>query len=250
MRPEPVTATAPHEVRHAVMTQGWRSMTFLHWRCDPAVVRPFLPPGIEPDVFDGAAWFGLLPFVMRDVRVYGLRAPYVSTFPETNVRTYGVDRAGRRGIVFLSLDAARAMPVAVARAAYRLPYVWSSMRVRRDVPDEIEYSSTRLLPRSGGATSHVRVRVGAAIDEPSRLEVFLTARWWLHVRCWGQTVRIPASHEPWPLHRATVLTLDDQLVPADGLPAPDDPPHVLFSPGVTARIGPPQLGGRAVEPHK
>ena len=44
------------------------------------------------------------------------------------------------------------------------------------------------------------------------------------------------NHEPWPLHTGEVLELDDQLVMAAGLPAPQGEPHVLFSPQVTVEV--------------
>ena len=47
----------------------------------------------------------------------GPAAPWAGTFLETNVRLYSVDATGRRGVVFLSLDADRAVAVAAARAA-------------------------------------------------------------------------------------------------------------------------------------
>ncbi len=58
--------------------------------------------------------------------------PYLGTFCETNVRLYSVDGAGRRAVVFRSLEAERLLPVLTARATLRLPYMWSRMRLTRD----------------------------------------------------------------------------------------------------------------------
>ncbi|HEU0087790.1 MAG TPA: DUF2071 domain-containing protein, partial [Pseudonocardiaceae bacterium] len=51
------------------------------------------------------------------VRILGTPPlPYLSGFPETNVRLYAVDPdSGRRGVVFRSLEAARLLPVLAAR---------------------------------------------------------------------------------------------------------------------------------------
>ncbi len=123
------SGVCPFTVDKPVMRQRWEQLTFLHWAYDPAVVQRLLPGGLTVDTFGGAAWVGLVPFFMR-VHTPGDRgAPWVSNFCETNVRTYARDREGRAGIWFLSLDAARLGAVAVARASYRLPYFWSSMRL-------------------------------------------------------------------------------------------------------------------------
>ena len=37
-----------------MMTQRWCDAVFLHWAVDPPDVAPLLPPGVRPDVHDGA----------------------------------------------------------------------------------------------------------------------------------------------------------------------------------------------------
>ncbi|HUY47458.1 MAG TPA: ATP-binding cassette domain-containing protein [Streptosporangiaceae bacterium] len=60
--------------------------------------------------------------------------------------------------------------------------------------------------------------------------------------CWaGYSQRFArAAHQPWPLYRARALAVDDGLVTAAGLPAPDGEPLVHYSPGVDVRIGLPE----------
>ncbi len=220
---------------HTVMTQDWTRVTYLHWPYDPADVQPHLPTGTRPDIWDGVTWVGLIAFAMRRVGVLGAPpVPYLSNFLETNVRAYAVDQQGRRSVVFLTLDADRLLPVAVARVAYNLPYIWSSMRMRQRA-DELTYTTRR---RRSGVTSRIRVRVGAAI-EADPLDDFLTARWGLHSRWYGATSYVPITHRPWPLRSAELLELDDGLVQAVGLPAPVGAPRVLHSDGVEVRLGTP-----------
>ena len=220
---------------HTVMRQAWTEVTYLHWPYDPAVVRPLLPPGAEPDTFGGVTWIGLIAFAMRRVGVLGgPPVPYLSNFLETNVRAYAVDRRGRRSVVFLSLDANRLLPVAIARVGYRLPYIWSSMQIRRRA-GEGTYTTQRRL---GAVTSRISVQVGATVAaEP--LDDFLTARWGLHSRWYGATAYVPVAHRAWPLRAAELLDLDDGLVRAVGLPAPVGAPRVLYSDGVDVRLGAP-----------
>ena len=123
------SGACPFTVDRPVMRQRWERLTFLHWSYDPDAVQRLLPGGLTVDTFGGAAWVGLVPFFMRVHTPGDHGAPWVSNFCETNVRTYALDREGRPGIWFLSLDAARLGAVAVARASYQLPYFWSSMRL-------------------------------------------------------------------------------------------------------------------------
>jgi uncharacterized protein YqjF (DUF2071 family) len=84
------------------------------------------------------------------------------------------------------------------------------------------------------------LRPGPAIDRPTELELWLSGRWGLHNRFAGGTRYLTNEHEPWPLHRAEVMSLDDGLVAAAGFPdvAVRPPDSVLWSPGVRAAFGP------------
>jgi uncharacterized protein YqjF (DUF2071 family) len=232
-------------VRRATQLHRWEQLAFLHWPFPPAVVRPFLPDGLEIDEHDGRAWVGLIPFRLR-IRVPGVPyLPWAGRFVETNVRTYVRGPDGTPGIWFFSLDAQRVGAVAVARASWSLPYMWARMELTR-TGDTITYASRRRWPRAtdgGDITSRVRLRIGAAIDPENvdELDHFLTARWALFSSRHAELSRTTALHAPWPLRSATVLEWDDHLLTAAGLPPSTAPPRVLFSEGVDVRLAPRQL---------
>lgn len=240
-------AQGPPLPSRQIMSQWWRDISFLHWRVDPALIAPQLPDGVRPDLYDGSAWVGLIPFRMVGAGVgHGRAVPWLGTFLETNVRYYSVDDAGRRGVVFASLEAERLAVVAGANASFGVPYQWASMSCEPAAlpPDpqglRMTYESRRR--HVGRARSLVEVEVGDAVDEPGGLELFLTARFGLHTSRLGRSWWIPNSHGPWPLRRARALRVDDELVAAAGLPGVTDraPDSVLFSSGVQTVFGLPQ----------
>ncbi|MCU1370202.1 MAG: hypothetical protein JWO77_1396 [Ilumatobacteraceae bacterium] len=243
---EIITADSPRSVRRAIMLQDWNDLASIHWRYDPADVQALLPDGFRADTFDGSAWVGVLPFHMRRVRFPHLPAfGPLSTFPETNVRTYLIDPAGRRAVWFCSLDITRLITALVARASYRLPYCWAKMSIDRsggdDRPvrpgDTVAYRSRRRWPVADAETD-IAVRVGEAIapSEVSQLEHFLSARWALGTAFGKRLMWADVDHPPWPLHRAELLHLDQTVITAAGLPAPEGDPYVLWSPGIDVRI--------------
>jgi uncharacterized protein len=237
---EMLAGSCPFRIDRPVMRQRWDRLTFLHWRFKPDEVARLLPAGLEPDLFDGAAWVGLVPFFMHVATASGRMVPWVSRFPETNVRTYVRNADGVTGIWFFSLDAARLGAVAVARTTYRLPYFWSSMKVR-GTGGQISYDCRRRLP-GPAASSLASVVIGDRIgaDELDERDHFLTARWILFSVAGSRRRLARACHEPWPLHRAEATTVDDGLLVAAGLPAPVGAPLVHYSPGVDVAIGRPE----------
>lgn len=205
-------------------------------------MAPLLPAGTVPDTFDGATYVGLVAFRMHRVGWFKLPGiPYLGTFPETNVRLYSVDGSGRRGVVFRSLDASRLIPVAFARAVVRLPYLWSRMSVRHD-GDTVSYASTRRWPGPRGAHCRIIVRKGAPVAAPTALEHFLTARWGLHHTVRGRPSYLHNAHPRWPLHRAELLHLDENLIAAAGLSTPLGQPLSVLYPRCPGDVRPPHPG--------
>ncbi|GIJ09675.1 hypothetical protein Van01_28890 [Micromonospora andamanensis] len=130
---EPVDAAPVRGSRRAILRQRWEDLIFLHWPVEPERVAPLLPAGTRADTLDGVTYVGLIGFRMVGLGLgFGPGVPYFGSFWETNVRLYSVDGAGRRAVVFRSLDASRLVPVLVARATLRLPYLWSAMKLERD----------------------------------------------------------------------------------------------------------------------
>ncbi len=226
------------------MLQRWDSLTFVHWRYEPESVAAVLPHGLEPDVFDGSAWVGLVPFHMQHIRPPGIGKviPWIGTFPETNIRTYTRGRDGQPGVWFCSLDITRLAAVVVARLTYRIPYMWAKMRIER-AGVEIRYRGRRRWPGPRGASSRVHATIGPPIppDAVSPLEHFLTARWGLHTELRRGIAYAPVDHPRWPLHRAAPTHVEESLTAAAGLPPPSGDPLVHYSPGVDVRIGTPVL---------
>jgi len=241
---EPVERVAPPLPRPAFMRQRWRDVAFVHWAVAPERVAALLPPGVRPDTYEGQTYVGLVPFRVAEAGPpRGPGVPWAGRFLETNVRLYSVDPLGRRGVVFLSLDANHLPLVVGARAGLGLPYRWGRLRhSNRPVSGGEEHTyETRLRhPGAWEASRRVVVRSGEQAATSS-LDAFLTARWRLQVAHLGRTWCVPIEHQPWPLRAAEVTAMDDQLLATIGLGelAGREPDHVAFSTGVDTVVGVP-----------
>jgi len=223
------------------MKQGWYDLVYVHFEYSPEVVQALLPAGLQVDTFEDKAWVGLIPFSMRGIGIPRLPSiPYLGSFPEVNVRTY-VTRNGVPGVWFFSLDINRMLPTVVARTTYKLPYCFGSVSHMREGDDVYTTVRRRWPRRSDGQTSartSLHVHIGEYITTPSEFDVFVSARWGLYSHAGRDTLRYaPVEHTTWTLQQARIVSLDDSLVTAAGLPSPDGEPHVLFSSGVPVLVG-------------
>ena len=183
-----------------IMTQSWHDLLFAHWPVEIDLLREKIPPGLELDRFDNRAWLGIIPFHMTNVAPRGVPSlPWVSAFPELNVRTY-VTREGRPGVFFFSLDAGNPLAVTVARTMFHLPYFNAEMEIEHDGA-WVSYSSRR-SDEGFAAALQTRYRPIGPVQapQPGTFEHFLTERYCLytvddsfHLR------RLDIHHLPWPL---------------------------------------------------
>jgi uncharacterized protein YqjF (DUF2071 family) len=221
---------------HSIGAQRWRSLLFLHWPMPADVVQSMLPEGLTVDLFDGVAYFGLVPFAMRRVRWLRTPEELGFRFLETNVRTYVHLGGHTPAVYFFSLDAASPLAVIAARTAWGLPYHWARMSMTRH-NGRVRYLVRRLTrdrPRLAVSYS-IGEPIGAA--RPGTLDYFLIERYLFVAKRLARTVVGQVHHRPYPLRSAVVEDLRDELVAATGISEPLDVPAIVhFSPGVDVEI--------------
>ena len=233
---EPIRPVAPDLSGRSVASQRWSKLAFLHWRVPSTALAGLMPEGVRPDEHDGSSWVGLIAFYLDRATLFGSPPiPYLGSFAEVNVRLYGVDDQGRRGVIFCSLEASRLTSVLAARAAFSIPYFWAKT-VLIEGDGTVEYTSRRMV---GDGEFRMIMRPGSTPVVGDPTADFLTARWGLFTRRFGRTIFLPNHHEPWPLVEAELLSLDDTLLQRAGIPGISNTPpdSVLYSEGVTTWFG-------------
>ena len=196
--------------------QSWLDLLFMHWPVPAEELGRFVPPSLQVQEFDGTSWIGVVPFRMAGVMRRPLPdLPWVSAFPELNVRIY-VEAEGKPGVWFLSLDAANPLAVWAARRFFHLPYYHAQMALTYE-GDAINYTSKRY---KDDATFRCRYRpVGDVyLAEPGTLEHWLTERYCLYTqRPNGPLVRNDIHHIPWPLQKAEAEVIENTVLPMHGI---------------------------------
>jgi uncharacterized protein YqjF (DUF2071 family) len=208
--------------------QTWVDVLFAHWPMAPAALRPLVPGEFELDYYDATAWLGIVAFQMRDVAPRGLPAlPWLSAFPELNVRTY-VRAGGKSGVYFFSLDAGRTLAVLAARLGFNLPYFRASMQVTTG--RQITYRSQRR-----GAAAAFTAVYGPAGDTaseplPGTIEHFLTERYCLfNLDHRNRPYRLDIHHRPWRLHSAHAEIERNTVATVQRLALPSVPATLHFA---------------------
>ncbi len=206
--------------------QSWCDLLFAHFTVPRERLAQLVPSALTLDDYQGECWVGVVPFRMTGVmRRHLPDMPWISAFPELNVRTYV--RAGERsGVWFLSLDATNPLAVWAARRYFHLPYHRARMSVRQE-GDRIEYVSERPEARFR-AWYRPTSEVYAA--SPGTLEHWLTERYCLFAQAPDGTMLINEVHHlPWPLQRAEAEVMENTMLASHGLSASKAPAVLHFA---------------------
>jgi uncharacterized protein YqjF (DUF2071 family) len=213
------------------MKQRWHDLLFAHWPVPVEQLRPLIPQALQIDTYEGHAWIGIVPFRMSGIRSRWLPAlPWISAFPELNVRTYVIAN-DKPGVWFFSLEAANPVAVAIARRWYYLPYFHARMSCRRQ-GNGIAYESHR-IHRGAPPAAFVGhyCPVGKVFQaESGSLVYWLTERYCLYaVDARERVYRGEIDHPPWSLHVAEAEVGKETLTTPLGIQLPVSPPLLHFS---------------------
>jgi uncharacterized protein YqjF (DUF2071 family) len=237
----------------AIGYHRWSNLLFLHWRLPAEDVATLLPPGLTLDTWEGDAFVGLVPFRLSRVRPWWFPpVAGISSFCETNVRTYVHRQGSHPGVWFFSLDAASSLAVRVARWKWSLPYFRAVMDFQR-AGARIHYGSRRLWPGTEGAGCAIEVTIGgdwcdsgipprprhSGSARPGTLDHFLIERYILYSQSDTGPLRMGRVHHPsYALRCVDVERVEETLLPAAGF-APDTLCcHAAYCEGVDVEIFP------------
>lgn len=226
-----------------VMLQRWEHLLFLHWRYDIATVQATLPPGLTVDGWNGSAWLGLVPLIMRDVRPrFVPPVAALSDFIELNLRTYVYDSAGRPGLYFYSLDCDQPVAVELARRLLHLRYEHCEMTAAAGVDGWVNFEAER-VGTNGKSVFRYR-QFGPAVESPEdSIDFFLIERYRLFVtdRAGEQLHSLRVCHAPYRIHPAQVTAWGDAPLWLAGFEAPGrEPDHVCAAEPVDVEVFAPE----------
>lgn len=183
----------------------WRDLLLVTWAVPDGWLRPWLPPGLALDRWEGQACVSLVAFDFRDTHVAGVRWPGFVRFPEVNLRCY-VRAGDRRGVAFLREYVPSPWVAWLARALYGEPYRAVPMGSRHAPPGQHQHTL-----HVGGRAHRITWQSGGppALPPPGGIEDFFKEHEWGFGRLPNRTpVSYRVWHPRWRLYRLERWQLD------------------------------------------
>jgi uncharacterized protein YqjF (DUF2071 family) len=208
------------------LTAEWRKLIMAQYAVDPAVLAPWLPRGVELDLFEDRCYVSLVGFLFDRVRIKGVPPPFHTRFEEVNLRFYVrrlmPDGAVRRGVVFISEIVPKLAITFIARTFYGENYETAATSRIWRIPEaggrDLDISYSWRLPGGGARSSktkwqHLAVQaapLAQAIPQGS-VEEFLTEHYWGYTKHPdGSTSEYGVEHPRWEIYpvRAVQVAAD------------------------------------------
>jgi uncharacterized protein len=124
------------------LSATWQYLAMLNYEVDGEILLPHLPPGTEPDLYNGKSLVSVVGFLFNNTKVLGMRWPWHTHFEEVNLRYYvkrKVNGAWRRGTAFISEIVPKPIIAKTANLLYNEHYSTARMKHRIEVKEnEIE----------------------------------------------------------------------------------------------------------------
>jgi uncharacterized protein len=201
------------------LTARWTNLCLITHAVDPAILHPFLPPGLTLDTrpeFPGQGLVSLVAFDFLDTRLKGFHIPGHINFPEVNLRFYVRDPAtGEQGVCFIRELVPKHAIAWVARWIYNDPYRTATMSSEVRSGAAAIRVAHRFRFRNTSATIELSASASARPSAEASLERFLTQRLWGYgTTRSGSRLRYRVDHPLWNLHdnAKASITLDHATI--------------------------------------
>jgi uncharacterized protein YqjF (DUF2071 family) len=187
------------------LTAEWRKLIMAQYAVNPATLSPWLPAGVELDLYRGRCYVSLVGFLFDEVRVKGLRIPFHTRFEEINLRFYvrriEADGTHKRGVVFVREFVPKSAITTIAKRIYEEPYATLPTR------SSIESTRQRLNVRYDWRYRKVWHSLAVEASSDSKPiaagseEEFITEHYWGYTkRKDGSTSAYEVEHPRWKVY--------------------------------------------------
>ena len=107
------------------LSARWENLIMANFAVDPEVLQPYLPNGVELDIYKHKTYVSLVGFMFKKTSLFQIPIPFLGTFEEINLRFYVKRVDGntiKRGVVFINETVPYKMVAWLANKLYKEHY--------------------------------------------------------------------------------------------------------------------------------
>ena len=190
----------------------WRKLAIANYEIDPEILKPFIPPKTELDLWNGISYVSLVGFMFVNTKLLGIPIPFHRNFEEVNLRFYVRYKSNdgwRRGVVFIKEIVPKPALTFVANTIYKehyetmkMSHVWKESEGSLDVAYEWW---------KGGLCNKISVvtdPIATHIEKGSESE-FITEHYWGYTKVDDKrSFEYEVTHPKWECYKVKDYSIE------------------------------------------
>jgi uncharacterized protein YqjF (DUF2071 family) len=189
------------------LSARWENLIMANYEVPRVLLTPFLPNGVELDLYHNKAYVSLVGFMFKQTRLFSVPIPILGTFEEINLRFYVKRAEGdaiKRGVVFINETVPYKMVAWLANKLYKEHYM--AIPTRNLIVETGTSKDIRYEWKINRAWNHINV-IATKENEPmlpGSIEEFIFEHYYGYTKINSRiSQEYKLNHPRWKVNRVT-----------------------------------------------
>jgi uncharacterized protein YqjF (DUF2071 family) len=190
----------------------WENIIMANYEIAPKILEPFLPKGVNLDLFDGKCYVSLVGFMFKKTKLFNIPIPYFGTFEEINLRFYVVRKEEnqiKRGVVFINETIPYPIVAWMANKLYKEHYTVVPTKHQINCDDSTQKVNFEWLLNKKWNSIYVEASNEAAAMKKDTLEQFIYEHYYGYTKIdEDKTEEYKLQHPSWKTNEVIDYKID------------------------------------------
>ena len=192
---------------------NWENIIMANYEIDPKILIPFLPKGVELDLFNGKCYISLVGFMFNNTKLFNIPIPFFGNFEEINLRFYvkrtEENNITKRGVVFINETIPYPIVAWVANKLYNEHY--TVVPTKHKIVEENSLKKVKFEWLLNKKWNSIAVTSSIASEKMKRnsLESFIYEHYYGYTKIGeNETEEYKLQHPSWKISEVMDYTID------------------------------------------
>ncbi len=194
------------------LTAQWENLIMANYAVAPEVLAPYLPHGVEVDLYEGKAYVSLVGFMFKRTSLFHIPIPFLGTFEEVNLRFYVKRTEGntlKRGVVFINETVPYKAVAWLANKLYKEHYI--AIPTRNTTETDAKVKKIRYEWKTNQRWNHLEVKTSTEKQHmlPGSIEEFIFEHYYGYTKInEHQSQEYEVKHPRWQVNPVHYFSID------------------------------------------
>lgn len=191
---------------------NWENIIMANYEIAPEILEPFLPKGVELDLFNGKCYVSLVGFMFKKTKLFNISIPYFGTFEEINLRFYVIRKEEnqlKRGVVFINETIPYPIVAWMANKLYKEHYTVVPTKHQINCDDSTQNVNFEWLLNKKWNSIYVEASNECFTMRPNSLENFIYDHYYGYTKIdEHKTEEYKLQHPSWKTYKVLDYKID------------------------------------------